>query len=530
MECSVGVGRVRVQLHMAMGAIAGAVRIDLSRRFPVESRIDHEWSVRMSPVQWRFDNTYTRLPRLFYSRQGAAAVPAPKLVILNHALAADLGLDLEGADPADLAQLFAGNRLPEGTEPYAQAYAGHQFGGFSLLGDGRAVVLGEHVTPDGRRVDLQLKGSGPTRYSRSGDGRAAMGPMLREYVISEAMHALGIATTRSLAVAGTGQAVYRERPLPGAVLTRVAASHLRVGTFQYAAAQGDPALVATLVEYALDRHYPQLKDEPNRGLALLKAVGQRQIALVVEWLRVGFIHGVMNTDNVTISGETIDYGPCAFMDAYDPATVFSSIDHQGRYAFGNQPRIMLWNLARFAESLLPSIDADGEKAVALATEALHALADDFEAGWLAMMGRKLGLSGSEPDDRALCDDLLSWMTEQRVDYTNTFRALAVDRLPTEDGFDDAAFVAWHARWHARLARQDDGLPAAGARMRAANPAYIPRNHRVEAALDAGSAGDLAPLRRLLEVLSDPYSARDGLEDYARPPAPDGRVYQTFCGT
>ena len=479
---------------------------------------------------FKFDNTYTRLPRLFYSKQGAAAAPAPKLVLLNHALARDLGLDLQSMDEADLAALFSGNHILEGTEPFAQAYAGHQFGGFSLLGDGRALMLGEHVAPDGRRVDIQLKGSGPTRYSRSGDGRAALGPMLREYVISEAMHALGIPTTRSLAVVATGQPVYRERPLPGAVLTRVAASHLRVGTFQYAAAQGDPELVATLVEYALDRHYPHLKDEANRGLALLKAVGERQVALVVEWLRVGFIHGVMNTDNVTISGETIDYGPCAFMDAYDPTTVFSSIDHQGRYAFGNQPRIILWNLARFAESLLPSIDADGEKAVELATAFLHSLADTFEAGWLSMMGRKLALSGSETDDRALCDDLLSWMTGAKADHTNTFHALAVDGLPTGSVFDDPAFGEWHSRWRARLAGQGDGPAAALQRMRAANPAYIPRNHQVEAALAAGSAGDLAPMQRLLEVLADPYTERAGLEDFAQPAVPDGRVYQTFCGT
>ncbi len=479
---------------------------------------------------FRFDNTYTRLPRLFYSKQGAVAAPAPKLVILNHALAADLGLDFAGMDDAALAALFSGKVLPEGAEPFAQAYAGHQFGGFSLLGDGRALMLGEHVAPDGRRVDIQFKGSGPTRYSRSGDGRAALGPMLREYVISEAMQALGIPTTRSLAVVATGQPVYRERPLPGAVLTRVAASHLRVGTFQYAAAQGDPALVATLVEYALERHYPHLKDAASPGLALLQAVGERQLALVVEWLRVGFIHGVMNTDNVTIAGETIDYGPCAFMDAHDPTTVFSSIDHQGRYAFGNQPRIMLWNLARFAESLLPSIDADGERAVELATALLHELADIFEAGWLAMMGRKLGLSGSEPDDRALCDDLLSWMTQARADHTNTFRALAVDGLPSGAVFDDPAFGQWHARWRARLGRQGDALPAVFERMHAANPAYIPRNHQVEAALAAGSTGDLAPMHRLLEVLADPYAARDGLDDYAQPAVPDGQVYQTFCGT
>ncbi len=486
----------------------------------------------MSP--FRFDTTYTRLPRLFYAKQHAAAAPEPRLVLLNRALAQDLGLDFSGMDDVALAALFSGNAIPAGAEPFAQAYAGHQFGGFSILGDGRALVLGEHVTPDGQRVDIQFKGSGPTRFSRSGDGRAALGPMLREYVISEAMQALGIPTTRSLAVVATGEAVYRERPLPGAVLTRVAASHLRVGTVQYAAAQGDPALVAELVDYALERHYPHLKDEANRGLALLRAVGERQVALVVEWLRVGFIHGVMNTDNVTLSGETIDYGPCAFMDAYDPTTVFSSIDHQGRYAFGNQPRILLWNLARFAEALLPSIDADGERAVELATALLHELTDAFEAGWLSMMGRKLGLSGSEPDDRALCDDLLNWMAQMRVDYTNTFRALPValelDGPPPGEAFADPAFGQWHARWRARLARQGDGLAVAVEQMRAASPAYIPRNHQVEAALAAGVAGDLAPLQRLLEVLADPYSERSGLDDYAQPAVPDGRAYQTFCGT
>jgi uncharacterized protein YdiU (UPF0061 family) len=458
-------------------------------------------------------------------------VPAPEPIIFNHPLARELGLDLESLPDDELAQLFSGNALPEGAEPLAQAYAGHQFGHFAMLGDGRALLLGEHVAPDGTRYDLQLKGSGPTRFSRSGDGRAALGPMLREYVISEAMHALGIPTTRSLAVVTTGQPVYRESPLPGAVLTRVAASHLRVGTFEYAAAQGDVDALASLVDYALARHYPQLQGHETPALALLQAVGERQVALVVEWLRVGFIHGVMNTDNVTLSGETIDYGPCAFMDAYDPATVFSSIDHARRYAFGNQPRITLWNLSRFAEALLPLLHPEQEQAIVLAKAQLQAFADSLETRWLAMMARKLGLSDPGPDDHALFDALLAWMAQAEADYTNTFRALAVDGLPSGMLFDDPAFRDWHARWRERQAREAATPEAAVALMRAANPAYIPRNHRVEAALAAASAGrDLAPLRELLAVLADPYTERAGMEAFASPAPPDERVYQTFCGT
>jgi uncharacterized protein YdiU (UPF0061 family) len=484
----------------------------------------------MPQVHWRFDNTYARLPGLLYSRQSPAAVPAPATIIVNHPLARQLGLDLEGLPDGELAQLFSGNALPEGAEPLAQAYAGHQFGHFAILGDGRALLLGEHVAPDGSRFDLQLKGAGKTRYSRGGDGRAALGPMLREYVISEAMHALGIPTTRSLAVVTTGQPVYRESPLPGAVLTRVAASHLRVGTFEYAAAQNEPAALAGLVGYALARHYPHLQGHETPALALLQAVGERQLALVVEWLRVGFIHGVMNTDNVTLSGETIDYGPCAFMDNYDPATVFSSIDHAGRYAFGNQARITLWNLARFAEALLPLLHAEAAQAIALANAQMTAFADSLETRWLAMMARKLGLAAAAPADRTLFDALLAWMTQAGADYTNTFRALAVDGLPPGALFEDPAFRAWHARWRERQAQQTAAPEAGLAPMRAANPAYIARNHRVEAALAAATDGDLAPLRELLAVLADPYTEGAGLEAFANPPPPGDRVYQTFCGT
>ena len=485
----------------------------------------------MPQVHWRFDNTYARLPGLLFSRQSPANVPAPETIIVNYPLARQLGLDLEALTADELAQLFSGNTLPAGAEPLAQAYAGHQFGHFAILGDGRALLLGEHIAPDGTRFDLQLKGSGRTRYSRGGDGRAALGPMLREYVISEAMHALGIPTTRSLAVVSTGQPVYRESLLPGAVLTRIAASHLRVGTFEYAAAQGDADALARLVDYALARHYPHLQGHATPALALLQAVGERQVALVVEWLRVGFIHGVMNTDNVALSGETIDYGPCAFMDHYDPATVFSSIDHAGRYAFGNQPRIMLWNLSRFAGALLPLLHADEAQAIVLANAQLEVFAETLESRWLAMMARKLGLTAAGPADRTLFDELLAWMTQAGADYTNTFRALAVDGLPPGALFEDTAFRDWHARWRERQAQQDSA-PAAGlALMRAANPAYIARNHRVEAVLAAATNDrNLAPLRELLSVLADPYTERAGIEAFANPPPPGDEVYQTFCGT
>jgi serine/tyrosine/threonine adenylyltransferase len=486
----------------------------------------------MPDVHWRFDNTYVRLPPQFHATQPPTPTAAAEFVVFNRPLARDLGLDLDAASDADLARMFSGNALPAGAQPIAQAYAGHQFGHFAVLGDGRAVLLGEHVTPTGARFDLQLKGSGPTPYSRRGDGRAALGPMLREYVISEAMHALGIPTTRSLAVVATGEPVYRERPLPGAVLTRVAASHLRVGTFEFAAVQDDRDALKALVDYAIDRHYPQLRGAPVPALALLRAVGERQLALVIDWLRVGFIHGVMNTDNVSICGETIDYGPCAFLDAYDPATVFSSIDHAGRYAFGNQPRITLWNLARFAEALLPLFDADEAQAIATARAQLQSFSNDLETGWLAMMGRKLGLVEPRAEDHALFDALLAWMKQAGADYTNTFRALVADQVPAAAPFDDATFRDWHRRWRERQAQQDAAPGAAAALMRAANPVRIPRNHQVEAALTAaGNGRDLAPLHALLAALASPYADDDQWAAYAEPPAAaEGRVYQTFCGT
>src|SRR5437763_3907476 len=392
---------------------------------------------------WRFDNTYSELPGILFTPAEPAAFRAPRVAILNHRLADDLGLDLGVLRPEAAAALFAGQDFPAGARPIAQAYAGHQYGHFTMLGDGRAILLGEHRAPDGRLADIHLKGAGPTRYSRGGDGLAALGPMLREYVISEAMAALGIPTTRSLAVVTTGEPVYRESVRRGAVLTRVAASHVRVGTFEYLAARRDGPALRALADYAIGRHYPELADAPHKYLAFFRAVQDRQAALVARWQLVGFVHAVMNTDNVAVSGETIDYGPCAFMNAYDPETVFSSIDHAGRYAYGNQPRIAHWNLARFAEALLPLLDPDQEKAVASATEALGEFPTRFDGYWLAGMRDKLGLRTEEAGDAGLVRELLDWMQKSRADFTNTFRDLSADEPPGGDRYHDPDFRAWY---------------------------------------------------------------------------------------
>jgi len=481
-------------------------------------------------VGWRFENTYAGLPAVFHAPARPAAARQPRVAILNHRLAAQLGLDFSGTPPDAAAALFAGQALPPDSRPIAQAYAGHQYGGFTTLGDGRAILLGEHRTPGGRLVDVQLKGSGRTRFSRGGDGLAALGPMLREYIISEAMNALGIPTTRSLAVATTGEPVYRPAALKGAVLTRVAASHLRVGTFEFAAARGDEPALRALADYAIARHDPALADAPGQYLAFLRAVADRQAALVARWQLVGFVHGVLNTDNVAVSGETIDYGPCAFLNAYDPATVFSSIDAGGRYAYGNQPAVTQWNLARLAEALLPLIDPDERKAVAAVTEVLEEFPARYEGYWVAGARRKLGLQTDEAGDAGLAQALLDWMHQTRADFTNTFRALSATDPPAGGPFDDPDFRAWHARWRERLGR--DGRPGASADalMRSANPAVIPRNHRVEEALAAAEErDDLAPLHRLLAALASPYEASADQTDYRDPPA-DDRGYKTFCGT
>ncbi len=482
-------------------------------------------------VGWNFDNSYARLPDVFFARARPAAVRAPRVAVLNHRLAADLGLDLRAMPDERAAAVFAGQQFPPGAEPIAQAYAGHQYGGFTMLGDGRAILLGEQVAPDGRRFDVQLKGPGPTAFSRRGDGRAALGPMLREYVISEAMAALGIPTTRSLAVVTTGEPVFRDRPLRGAVLTRVAASHIRVGTFQYAAARRDEAYLRALADYTISRHYPEIADGPDKYLNFFRAVCDRQAALVARWQHVGFVHGVLNTDNVAISGETIDYGPCAFVDAYHPDTVFSSIDSGGRYAYGNQPDITQWNLARFAEAVLPLLDPDGAKAVAAATEVLNGYPAAFERYWLAGMRRKLGLLTEEAADAELAHELLGWMEGAKADFTNTFADLSAgDDELTGEVYRGAAFGAWRERWHARLDR--NGRPRAAAReaMRAANPVVIPRNHRVEEALAAAEADDLSVMHRLLAAVAAPFDRDPAFAAYREPPPADGCRYRTFCGT
>jgi serine/tyrosine/threonine adenylyltransferase len=479
---------------------------------------------------WNFDNSYARLPKSFFVRLRPIPVRAPKMVLFNKALADVLGL-CDTLDGEEGASIFSGNSLPEGVEPIAQAYAGHQFGHFTMLGDGRAILLGEHITPDGKRFDIQLKGSGQTPFSRRGDGRAALGPMLREYIISEALHALGVPTTRSLAVVLTGEPVYRETEHAGAILTRVAASHIRVGTFEFLAAQRNPEDLRILADYTLVRHYPEVSAAENPYLGLLRAVMERQALLVAKWLHIGFIHGVMNTDNMTLCGETIDYGPCAFMDAYDPATVFSSIDHEGRYAYGNQPSMTQWNLARLAETLLPLLHADQKQAIRLAQEAISTFSKMFHGYWLNGMRAKLGLFNEEPGDESLVEQLLACMQENQADFTNTFRDLARQPLPDEPVFRGAAFVEWHEQWRHRLARQPETAADVRRLMHASNPAVIPRNHRVEEALAAAvEHGNHAVLERLLEVLAKPYHDSPQHAESRAPPASSQRPYQTFCGT
>jgi uncharacterized protein YdiU (UPF0061 family) len=477
-----------------------------------------------------FDNSFARDLPGFYVARRPNPVRAPKLVFLNAALADELGLDLASLDDADKAAIFAGNVVPAGAQPIAQAYAGHQFGGFvPQLGDGRALLLGEVIDRNGARRDIAFKGSGRTVFARGGDGKAAIGPMLREALVSESMHALGIPTTRALAVAATGEDVFRERVLPGAVLTRVAASHIRVGTFQFYAARRDVDSLRKLAMYAIDRHDPDLRDDAQPFLALLRRVVARQASLIAQWMNVGFIHGVMNTDNMTISGETIDYGPCAFMEAYDPAAVFSSIDAHGRYAFGNQPAIAAWNLARFAETLLPLLSDDADEAVAVATEALGTYAPQFEGHLRDGQRAKLGLRDVDDEDAALADDWLTLLHAQKVDFTLAWRRLADaadgNEAPLRALFGDpSALEPWLARWRAR------GPTSAG--MRGVNPFVIARNHRVEEALAAASdAGDLGPFERLLAAVRQPYVETDEQAPFAQPaPAEVTACYQTFCGT
>ncbi|MBP1311597.1 uncharacterized protein YdiU (UPF0061 family) [Paenibacillus sp. 1182] len=482
-------------------------------------------------IGWNFDNSYSRLPESMFTKLNLTPVRSPKLIILNHPLAASLGLNGTALQGNDGVAELAGNQVPEGATPLAQAYAGHQFGHFNMLGDGRALLLGEQINPLGERVDIQLKGSGRTPYSRGGDGRAALGPMLREYIISEAMHALGIATTRSLAVVSTGETIIRETEQPGAILTRVAASHLRVGTFQYVSAWGTSEDLRALADYTLERHYPEVANDENRYLSLLQEVIKRQAELIAKWQLVGFIHGVMNTDNMTLSGETIDYGPCAFMDTYDPETVFSSIDRQGRYAYANQPHIAAWNLARFAETLLPLLHDNREQAVTLAEDAISDFVKMFHSHWLAGMRAKLGIFNEEQEDESLIEDLLNIMQKHRADYTNTFRALTLDKLEDTVLFSTEEFTQWHEQWQARLGRQQESQDSSHQLMRSSNPAIIPRNHRVEEALEAAvEREDYHVMEHLLEVLSNPYAYSDEQAIYSTLPEKSNCSYRTFCGT
>jgi serine/tyrosine/threonine adenylyltransferase len=488
------------------------------------------------PKLFRFDNSYARLPDRFYARQLPTQVKAPTLIKLNEGLARQLGLDVTTLTAADAAQIFSGNRMAEGAESLAQAYAGHQFGNFQpQLGDGRAILLGEVIDGAGARRDIQLKGSGPTPFSRNGDGRAALGPVLREYIVSEAFAALGIPATRALAAVTTGEDVWRDPPQPGAVFTRVAASHVRVGTFQYFAARGDTEDVKTLADYVIARHYPDAANADNRYRALLDAVVAGQARLIAQWLLVGFIHGVMNTDNCSIACETIDFGPCAFMDTYNPGQVFSSIDRAGRYAYAMQPRLVKWNLARFAETLLPLLADNTDAGVEVAQEALAAFSGVFEVAYAAGLRRKLGLLTAEADDLALGQNLLERMAEQGADFTLVFRGLVAaatgDDAVRAQFTDPSAFDEWAATWRARLVAEGGDPVARAALMRSANPAFIPRNHRIEEVIVAAvNKGDYAPFERLLAVLSKPYDDQPEHVAYADAPKPEEVVQATFCGT
>jgi uncharacterized protein YdiU (UPF0061 family) len=488
-------------------------------------------------VSFGFDNSFARELETFYVPWQGEPAPAPQLVQFNTALARELGLDAEALDGAEGAAIFSGTVAPEGSAPLAQVYAGHQFGGFSpQLGDGRALLIGEVFDRNGQRRDIQLKGSGRTPFSRQGDGKAVLGPVLREYLMGEAMHALGIPTSRALAAVTTGEQIMRDGPEPGAVLTRVAASHLRVGTFQFFAAQQDMGKVRRLADYAIRRHYPELESADERYLKFLRAVIERQAALVSQWLLAGFVHGVMNTDNMTISGETIDYGPCAFIDVYSPDAVFSSIDYNGRYAYGNQQRIAQWNLARLAETLLPLIHDDRDESIRLATNEINAYPSIFETFWLTGMRAKIGLVTAEESDRQLADGLLEAMHQGKADFTMTFRALAEhlrgDPDAIAEAFGDAPAIGpWLAQWQDRLLRDNQQTEARANEMDRVNPLYIPRNHKVEEALAGAVTGnDFTAFETLLDVLRDPFTKRAGFEDYARPAPNSFGLYVTYCGT
>lgn len=480
---------------------------------------------------WNLESSYTDLPKSFFTEIPPTPVHSPELIKLNNSLAISLGFNPEELKKDAEIAILAGNTIPKGAHPLAQAYAGHQFGHFNMLGDGRALLIGEQITPPGERFDIQLKGSGPTPYSRRGDGRAALGPMLREYIISEAMYALDIPTTRSLAVVLTGEPIYRETKLPGAILTRIASSHIRVGTFQYAAARGSIEDLKALADYTIKRHYPEIESTENPYVSLLQEVIKKQASLIAKWQLVGFIHGVMNTDNITISGETIDYGPCAFMDSYDQGTVFSSIDTQGRYAYGNQPYMAAWDLARLAESLMPILHEDEEAALKIAQDEISKFSVQYENNWFLGMKKKLGLFSNEEQDQSLIEKLLKAMEKYKADYTNTFRALTDTTLENAPLFESPEFKEWYELWQSRLERQKESQDDAYKLMKNNNPVIIPRNHRVEEALEAAvKDGDYSVMEKLLQALANPYEYSQEQADYCTPPVPSNRPYRTFCGT
>ena len=481
-------------------------------------------------IGWHFDNTYSKLPSSFISNTSPDIIKSPELIILNDNLAKELNLDFSQVDKKNLSKLFSGNLLPEGSETISQAYAGHQFGHFTMLGDGRAILIGEHISKNNERFDIQFKGSGKTPFSRNGDGKAALGPMLREYIISEAMHALKIPTTRSLAVVKTNEDIVRENILQGAILTRVSSSHIRVGTFQYITARQNNNELKVLFDYTIDRHYPNIKNSKNKAIEFLKILIEKQTNLVVNWMRVGFIHGVMNTDNMTLSGETIDYGPCAFMDIYDPQTVFSSIDQMGRYAYFNQPSITKWNLARFAECLIPLIDENKDKAINIATEIINTFEKNYEEKWLNMMRDKIGLFGKEEKDQVLILDLLTWMHKNKVDYTNTFCFLMNEKVENDKIFNDESFQIWQKRWKDRLMLNNNTPEKYLKLMRSVNPLVIPRNYKVEEALEAANNNNPTLVKKLIKILESPYENHKEITNYQSCGPLGEKKYQTFCGT
>lgn len=479
---------------------------------------------------WNFDNSYLNLPGTFYSEVNLNSIALPELVVFNDDLAKMLGLNIEEFKTNYGISVLSANEKVSGGAYIAQAYAGHQFGHFTMLGDGRALLIGEHITPTNDRYDIQLKGSGKTTYSRGGDGKAVLGPMLREYIISEAMNGLGIPTTRSLSVVKTGEVVYRQKEEKGAILTRVASSHIRFGTFEYAHYFGDTEMVKTLADYTINRHYPYIKEDINKYLGLLKEVIKAQASLVAKWQTIGFIHGVLNTDNMSISGESIDYGPCAFMDIYNPDTVFSSIDAEGRYSYKNQPIMVNWNLCRFAETLLPLLHEDKEKSLELAQEAINIFFNIYSENWLAIMRGKLGIFGQEDIDIKIIEELLGIMEKYKEDYTNTFLALTFDKNKDSDMFQSKEFNEWNKVWKLRLSRQPQSKEMILELMKNSNPAVIPRNHRVEEALEAANNGKYDIMHKLVDAVAKPYHHSKIQEEFSKVPAPSSYKYKTYCGT